>query len=229
MRVLRRIAASADVDHRRHVELDHLLVERIPPFVGQRRRVEIAARWVGIEVAADEAHSFTQRSSSPMEFFGGTPGDCGNWQTPMKLFGIERADARDQVVADLRPFQADAVVADMVAHAGGARREDRDVGAALALQLELGAFHALADFVVADLQRRFRRHRRLVLDRLGLLLAAPVQVFRLGRVVAVAIDNHDTVAEDCGEPANAGRMARPRCGRMLRTGLHHCQTGIAVC
>ena len=54
--VLRRIAAAGDVDHRRHVELDHLLVERIPPLVGHRRRVEIAAGRIGIEVAADEAH-----------------------------------------------------------------------------------------------------------------------------------------------------------------------------
>jgi len=30
--------AREDVDHRRHVEIDHLLVERIPPLVGERRR-----------------------------------------------------------------------------------------------------------------------------------------------------------------------------------------------
>src|SRR3954468_20453651 len=117
---------------------------------------------------------------------------------------MERDRARYQVIANLRPFQTDAFVADMVAHAGGPRREDRDVGAALALQLELRAFHALADFVIAHLQRRFRGHRRLVLDRFGLVLAKPVQVFRLGRVVAVAINDHDTVAEDVG--GNAGRM-----------------------
>src|SRR3954470_20374645 len=53
--VLRRIAATGDVDHRRHVELDHLLVERIPPLVGEQRRIEVAAGRVGIEVAADHA------------------------------------------------------------------------------------------------------------------------------------------------------------------------------
>jgi hypothetical protein len=52
--VLGRIAAARDVDHRRHVELDHRLVERIPPLVGERRRVEVAAGRIGIEVAADE-------------------------------------------------------------------------------------------------------------------------------------------------------------------------------
>jgi hypothetical protein len=55
-RVLRRIATSADVNHRRHVELDHLLVERIPPLVGQRRGIEISTGRVGVEVAADEPH-----------------------------------------------------------------------------------------------------------------------------------------------------------------------------
>src|SRR4051794_25427709 len=64
-----------------------------------------------------------------------------------------------------------AMVSALRAHAGRPRREDRDVGAALALQLELGAFHALADLVIAHLQRRFRGHRRLVLDRFGLVLA----------------------------------------------------------
>ena len=39
----------------------------------------------------------------------------------------------------------------------------------------------------------------LFLTRFGLLLAEPVQVLGLGRVVAVAIDDHDTVAEDGGQ------------------------------
>jgi hypothetical protein len=59
----------------------------------------------------------------------------------------------DQIVADLRPFEAHALVADVMAHAGSARREDRDIGAALALQLELRAFEAVPDLVVGDFQR----------------------------------------------------------------------------
>ena len=43
------------MDHRRHVELDHLLVERIPPAIGQRRSRPVAAGRIGIEIAADEA------------------------------------------------------------------------------------------------------------------------------------------------------------------------------
>ncbi len=50
-----RIAAARDVDHRRHVQLDHLLVERVPVVVGQRRRGEMPAARIGVEVAADEA------------------------------------------------------------------------------------------------------------------------------------------------------------------------------
>ncbi len=145
----------------------------------------------------------------------------------------------DQVVADLRPFEADALVADMMPHAGGARGEDGDVRAALALQLELGALDALADLVVAHLQRRRRRHRRLVLDRLSLLLAEAMQVLGLGRVVSVAIDDHGTAVcddgrlgeetrgkEDLGEEDTSGSAGR--IGGMLRSGLDHCQTSAAV-
>src|SRR5262249_4770456 len=94
--------------------------------------------------------------------------------------------------------QAQVVVADMVAHTHGARREDGEIRAALALQLELRAFEALADFVVGHLQRRLRRLLGGLLDVVDLVLAPAQQVLGLGRVVAVAIDDHDTVAEDCG-------------------------------
>ena len=136
-----------------------------------------------------------------MQLSGETPGDCGSWQTPMKFFGIERADAVDHLVAHLRPGQADVVVADVVAHAHGARGEDREVGAALALQLELRAFEALADLVVGDLQRRLWRLLGRLLEVVDLVLAPAQQVLGLGRVVAVTIDDHDTVAEDCGRGA----------------------------
>ena len=50
--VHRGVAAAADVDHRGHVELDELFVQRKPRAVGQRRAVEVAAGRVGVEVAA---------------------------------------------------------------------------------------------------------------------------------------------------------------------------------
>ena len=50
-----RVAGRGDVDHGRHVELDQLLVDRIPPAVGERRIGPVAAGRIGIEVDADEA------------------------------------------------------------------------------------------------------------------------------------------------------------------------------
>src|SRR5262249_17441598 len=119
------------------------------------------------------------------------------------------AHAMDQVVADLRPFQAHRVVADMMAHAGGARREDRDVGAALALELELRALDAGADLVIRHLEAGTRRQRAPVLDRLGLVLAEAMQVLGFGRVVAVTVDDHDTLRAGCWAQAQMERQRTP--------------------
>ena len=43
------------MDHRRHLELAELLVEQVPPAVGERRIGPVAARGIGIEIHADEA------------------------------------------------------------------------------------------------------------------------------------------------------------------------------
>ena len=122
----------------------------------------------------------------------------------------------DEIVADLRPFEADAFVADVMAHAGGARREDRQIGAALALQLELVLLDAVADFVVGNLKRRPRRHRHFVLGvgRGRLLLAKAMQVLGLGGVMAVTIDDHDKSLQGWASDARAGR---------------DCQTVSAIC
>ena len=65
-----------------------------------------------------------------------------------------------------------------------------------------------------------RRQRRLVLDRLGLVLAEAVQVLGLGRVVAVAIDDHGPVACDDRYRIrfrSGYRSRRLPLARMLRT------------
>ena len=49
----------------------------------------------------------------------------------------QRADAVDQVVGNPRPFDADRFGANMVRHAGSARREDGEIAAALLLEFEL--------------------------------------------------------------------------------------------
>src|SRR5262249_43686024 len=108
-----------------------------------------------------------------------------------EVLRIEPAHAVDQLVRDLRPFEADAGVADVVRHAGRARREDRQIRAALALQLELRTLDARAQLVVADLERRARGLLRGILDAGDLALAPVVQLLRLGRVVAVTVDDHE--------------------------------------
>ena len=79
-------------------------------------------------------------------------------------------------------------VADVMAHGGSARRKNRDVGAALALKLQLRGLQFLANLIVADLRRR-RRLRRIG-ERGDLLLAKFDKGRRLGSVVPVTIDDH---------------------------------------
>ena len=138
-------------------------------------------------------NSLTQRSSSLIDEVGASPCVCGSWQTPMKFFGNSVQTRWMRSLQICVHSWLTRKIADVVAHARGARGEDREVGAALALELELRALDRRPDLVVGHLQRRPRRHRRLALDRLGLILAEAVQILGLGRVVAVAIDDHDAV------------------------------------
>ncbi len=60
-----RVARGRHVDHRRHVQLHHRLVERIPPAVRERRVGPVAAGRVGVEVACRRSRArSTQRRSS---------------------------------------------------------------------------------------------------------------------------------------------------------------------
>jgi hypothetical protein len=76
-----------------------------------------------------------------------------------------------------------------MAHAHGARREDGQIGAALALHLELRAFQAVANLVVADFQRGLGRIEDRVFQRRDLLLAPVGKFFWRCGVVAMAIDD----------------------------------------
>jgi hypothetical protein len=69
-----------------------------------------------------------------------------------ELRRVQAADAVDQVVALARPGVAHLHVADMVLHRARARREERQVGAALALDLQLRALQGIADFLVGYAQ-----------------------------------------------------------------------------
>src|SRR5262249_48845879 len=108
-----------------------------------------------------------------------------------EVLRIELRKPIDQVVAVLRPRLARRRVAEMVAHPARTRAEDRDVRAALALQLQLRALDALAQLVVADLDLALDGLSLRVLFEVRLLLVAIVpERFRRGGVVAVAVDDH---------------------------------------
>src|SRR4029077_7600489 len=100
-----------------------------------------------VQVAADEA----QLVDAPLELRDATLGTHARrlWQLADadEVVRVERAHAPDEVVAHARPFDARRRVADVVRHRARSRREDRDVGAALALHLELRAFETRADLV----------------------------------------------------------------------------------
>jgi hypothetical protein len=81
-----------------------------------------------------------------------------------------------------------------MAHAGGARREDRQIGSALALHLELAARDGFADLIVGD--RRARRRRPAGRVRLDLLGAPSLMLAGRGGVVAMAIDDHGPLLFD---------------------------------
>src|SRR6516162_7438437 len=78
----------------------------------------------------------------------------------------------------------------MVAHASGARRKDRQIGATLALHFQLTIGDRFTDLVVG--YRRPRRRCFASRVRLDLLGAPSLVLTRGGRIVAVAIDDHKT-------------------------------------
>src|SRR5213594_1961367 len=192
-RVEVRVAGHADVDHRRHVELDHLLVERIPPLVGQRRVLPVAPRRIGIQVAADEAELLDAALELGNAVGRRHPRRLRELAHADEVLGKERAHAMDQVVAHLRPVQARGRVADVVPHAGGPRREDRHVGPALALELELGLVDRLPDLIIADADGALRAGARGLLELRDLLLPIGLELLRCRRAVAVTIDDHEAL------------------------------------
>jgi hypothetical protein len=185
------IVRRADVDHGRNVELHQLLVERIPPAIRERRVGPVPARRIRIEIAADQAERFDAALELGHAIRRRHARRLRQLANADEIVGIEPAAAMDQIVADLRPCKADVGIADVVAHAGGPRREDSEVGAAFALKFEL-QLQALANLVVADVQVR--------IGRLGpispggdLPLPKNLELSRRRRVVAVTIDDHDVL------------------------------------
>src|SRR5712691_9561799 len=150
----------------------------------------MSARRIGIEIAADETELVDAAFELPNAVLRIDSGRLRQLADTDEVVRVKPGEAVDQFVRYLRPFKAHAFVADMVRHAGRARREDRKTGAALALELELCAFDARAQFVIADIESGRRRLLPGVLDGGNLVLAKVMQLLRLRRVMAVAVDDH---------------------------------------
>src|SRR6516164_2245664 len=187
-RVMGRVARHADMDHRRNVVLDHLLIDRIPVAVAERRVLPMAAGGIGVQIDPDKPVFIDAAVDL---------GDTVLWRDARtlrqhrytdKVLRKQRADPVDQLVAGAGPGFAGRRIAQVVAHAGGARRKDRQIGAALALHFELTTLDRLADLVVGDARARRRRLADLV--RLDLLAPPALMLAGGSGVVAVAIDDH---------------------------------------
>ena len=190
-----RMAGPADMNHRRHIQIAHGLVERIPVFVAKRQILPVAARRVRVQVAADEAHFLYTAAQ-----FGDACLDrClrALWQLANRheILWKDVADTADQVVAMFGPCLGGAGVADMVTHPAGARREHGDIGAALLLDTKLVGLDAFTDLVITDHHHAFAADMgRIGGNRILLCVAPGGNAWRRGGVMTVAINDHGGVS-----------------------------------
>src|SRR3990172_5646236 len=96
----------------------------------------------------------------------------------------------DQRVAMLRPVAAGGFVSKMMSHAHRPRREDGEIGAARALQLELRPLQALADLVVGDVEPSLGGDVFRIAQGRKLAFSIFRQFARSRGVVPVTIDDH---------------------------------------
>ena len=108
-----------------------------------------------------------------------------------EIVGIQRDHAMDEIVADAAPIAAGALGADVVRHGRGARRENRDVRAARALQLQLRVLQAVANLIVRDFFLGVERHVDAGFQARDLRFAKLLQFAGGCCVVTVAVDDHD--------------------------------------
>jgi hypothetical protein len=208
-RVEVRVARRRDVDHCRDVELHQRLVKGIPIGVGQRLRRPEAAGRIGVEVAAHEPEVLNAPAELGDRVVERAARGLRQLADADEVLGKEADHPMDQVVAGTRPGQRGRRVADVMLHAGCPGREEHQVAAALAQQLQLVVLDALADGVVADVGRG--RLRPAEVGQAG-QLGVPERLvsLRRGRVVPVALDDH-------GLSSGASTYVRPlaaSCSRM---------------
>ena len=186
-----RVARRRDVDHPRHVELAHRLPQRPPRPVGQRRPGPVATGRVGVDVAPDEPELLDAAAQFGNAGVDGRTRRLGQLAHRREVVGVQPADAVDEVVLVAGPVPGRVLVADVVAHPARPRREDRDVGAALALQAQLVGLDALADLVVGHVDRaELTDVGGISLDRCHLRVPPCADCRRCRGVVTVAVDDH---------------------------------------
>ena len=150
----------------------------------------MAAGRVGIQVAADEP----ELGYASFEF-GGTvlrrhAGRLRQLAHAHEVVRIEQADAMNEVIARPGPALTRDFVADVVRHGRGARRENRDIRTACALQLQLRIFQAVANLIVGDFFLGAERYIETRLQARDLCIAKFLQLAGSRRVMAVAVDDH---------------------------------------
>ena len=184
------VAAGRDVHHRRDVPFHHLLVDRIPVSVGQRRARPVAAGRIGVEIEGDEAvvpDACLELGNTSLRIDAGA---LRQHRRANEMVGKQLGDAIAQLVADRGPGRAHGEIADVMGHEAGAGAEDRQIAAALPHQAQLVRLDQLAKLVVANLQFCDFGGDGGVLDAGDLPIAPRLERLGSGRVMPVAIDDH---------------------------------------
>src|SRR3989338_10274204 len=163
--------------------------------VRQQRVLPIAARRIGIQVAADKPECFDAQPKLGNAVGRRYTGRLRELANTHEIVRKERADAMDQIVAELGPGQTGLLIAEMVGHLAGNRRKQGEVAAAFSLQLQLPPFNGGPNFVISDYEIGFLRRFQGIADRFQLLLAPRMKGLWRRCEMSVTVNNHWSV---CG-------------------------------
>ena len=144
--------------------------------------------------------SFARRSSSGMQFFGGTPGCCGSWPTGAKLSG---SSVQMRWIRSLRHRDHSMPVASVPTWcAMPAARGEKMVRSEPRSFCSLSCGSTLLNqLLIRDTKLIGRRLAHGIGKAGELLVAEREQLLRLGGVVAVDVDDHRSRNASTGETA----------------------------
>ena len=197
------------MDHRGHVELDHLGVERVPVPVGERGRGPVAPGRIRVQVAADEVQLPDAALELGDRVRDGHSGGLRQLADTDEILRVQVDHALDEVVVGARPGARDGLVAEVMPHGRGARREHGEIRAALLLQPQLVLLDGFPDLVIRDGAGPGRRCTR-VLQARELRIAEFLMSGRRRRVMTVAVDDHPRLLRML---LRRGRLFAPAGGR----------------